>query len=1254
MKIVVKFVKKLFTMSVVATTTAWSMGLSLLVPSVAIAAECPTLEAGDLFKVPGNSAVYLVNKDMKRMYFPNAEVYKSWYVDYSGVVEIATSCTDNYPSGGGVNFRSGSRLVKTVISPSVFVVGANNTKHKLNDPAVAEALYGANWAKLVRDLPDVFDANYAVGAQLTEAKPHEGQLVKKSGDANVYVVKDGKLVKVDGTLSAATSGDVRTVSDTVFGSVAMGAGTATAASLVADPAQGGTPLNQPGAPVAAAGSVVVSLASDTPKGTYAVDAAARVPFTKLNFTAGPDADVTISSFKVARAGNPAVNGDFDKVNVIDSEGNLLNDAGKTLNSENLVIFTEDLVIPKGTTKSWTLVGDMATNVTGGNVPTLGLYSVETTATVVGTLPMHGNSVTTNTNVALGTVTLAQGVAIGSVTKQVGTNNVELASLKISVATNDFQVGRLVFYNASTTEDSDVGNIKLKYNNNVIATGVMKSKYITFDLSACADDCKILKGNDKTYSVTGDIISGSARSFDIDIQKATHALVKDLKEGYYVTPTNNATAMNNGITISQGKVNVVKTDLIPSGNVAENSANVPLASFNFKVTGEPIDIRTLVFRVSTTGTVIPTGFDSITLYNAAGKALTGAQDGVGAASPGYATSTDTFTLQPGDNILTVKAKIDATPAENDTIMIDIDMRNSTNFDARGVNSSETITLGTYATPQALVNGNTQTIKTSSLRVTQLPTPPTTTYAAGVSNILLAEVMLDAGASSEDLKVTQFKITDAVDTSGKAIDIQNILMYVDKDGDSYNGAGTQVALTEVKNGSDTTANNDETYTFNLGGEDQFLVKAGKKVVVSVRGTIAGGAATGNHVFKTTAANDVTATGVNTGTEVSETVDTTATPSKVTVGTSGGTVQVSIDPSTPTAKQFAGGTTGVTLATFNFLATTTEDVEIDYLYLTQRVTVTGSAAYQDYARIYLVNEAGVTVGSAVPTSTKPYIDLNAGAFVVRTNDSDGALLYLKADLSAIGSGQNVEVGGHSLGFNIAAVADVTGKGALTGTGSFEYLGASAPNGITHFMYKGLLTLETLAIDGKLASSADMYKFKLSANTGDVGVYKLTFDIATSSVTLTQIELYDITESNEVLLYSSSTIAWAANGVVAEIYLDDDEPTAAADAGMKQGEEVTIARSVPRTFVLRGTFSGVSSGDSVTTRIAGDSAAIAGTNGVAGLNTLTTSTAMVDSDTVNEDFIWSDRHAAAHATTTGDWANGYLVNGLASVTSSAKVISL
>ncbi len=1249
-----KFGKKLFTMSVVSMTVAWSVGLSALVPAGVAAAACPELEAGDLFKVKGNSAVYLVSTGMKRLYFPNAEVYNTWYKDFSGITTIDSSCVDAYATGAGINFRPGSRLVKTPISPSVFAVGPNNMKHKIASEAVATALYGAGWNKLVRTLPDVFDSNYAVGAELASATLHNGQLVKKSGDSTVYYVWDGKLKKVDGSLPTQVAGDVRTVSESVFSSVSMDTATVTGSTVVANPQQstGGTtpPVVVPGA----GATLKVSLSAATPAGTYAVKSAARVPFTKVVIQNTSAVDATIDSFKVIRGGSPAVNADFSTVNVLDESNALLNDIGKTLNSDNMVTFTEDVVVKAGETRTLTLVGNMASGLTGGNVPTLGLYSLETPATVVATLPVYGNGVTTNANVTLATVTLADDDTIGTVTKQVGSTNVNVARLKVQSPSEDVQLERVVLYNSGTIADADIEKFTLKYNGTVVGQGVLKNKYVSFDLMNCGADCKVEKGNDRTFEVYADLTSGSGRTINFDVQRAVHVSIKDLKNGYYLTPTNSADDMSNLITVSRGKLDVSKTNVLPTGNVAKNSSNVSLATFNFKVTGEPIDVRTLVFRVATTGTLVPTGLDSLVLYNKDGKALIGGVDAVGGTSPGYATSTDSFTLPVGDNALTLKAKIDNTAVANDTIIVSVDMTNTSNFDARGVNSGESITTsGSYATPSAFVVGNTMTVKAAGLRATTLSTPPSTTYAAGTNDVTLAKVLLDATDSSEDIKVSKVTLQDLTFNGAKVINLQNIRLFVDKDGNSYDATGSDVALTETYSGSSSTADEDDTaMTFNLSGDDQFMVKAGQKVVVTVKGNIAGGAATGTHTVSLVQSTGLTATGVTTGNSVSSITYDVTNGQGVTVGTAGGTVEVSVDPGTQSAKHYAAGTTGVNLGTFRFYVSSSEDVEVDKLTLTQNYTDTVSSSYKDFDVLNLYY-GSTLVGSAVPTSTTVYFDLIDKGFVAKSTDTNGALLTVKGNLSSIGPSQNVTTGGHLIGFKIAS-GHVTAKGSLTGSTSVAYASSFPVTANTHIMYKSVPTVQVCSGSTDDASncktpstllsngSNDLIRFRVTANTGDVGLYKFTFDITTTTATVTNVELLDVSETNEVSLYSAS-INQTNNIAFVEALFDTD--SSGTGSG---GEERTVASGQSKYFVLRGTVTGATTGASVSTRLGGDSGSLY--NGSVGLPMEEAST--VDA-LAHDDFIWSDRSAGSHSTSTNSWTNGYLVTGLNSASSTPTVVA-
>ncbi len=1249
---VLKFGKKLFTASVVGVTIAWSMGLAALVaPAVAQAATCPVLEPGDLFKAKNASAVYYLTADWKRMYFPHAEVFASWNLKFSDVQVVDGECLFTYPSAAqpGINFRAGSRLVKLAGVPTVFVITPGNKLVPINGAAVA-ALYGSNWGTsgVLKDIDPFHWSNYTeTQTTWSELKPHDGQLVKKSGETTVYYVKGGMLYQVDGTVP--TSGDIRTVSAATFSMLSVASGSVTANSIYENPTQGtGSPLPT------VSGSLSVSLASDTPAAGFAIKSAARVPFTKVTFRAG-SSDVTIDSFKVRRTG-VGTDSDFTSINVVDPNGNLLNDSGKTLNSDHEVTFTEDIVIPANTSKSYTLVGNMAAFSSAGNVPKLALVTVNSNASSISGLPVEGNAMTTNASLTLGTVTLAEGSVIGTLTKQVLSENQQVASVKVTNAgsadTTDVKLQKIVLYNAGTTADADVAGFELKYNGNTIATGVSSNKYVTFDLTSCLDDCLVPKGYDRTYDVYADFPAGSGRTLNLDVQYATHILVKDVTNNVYLTPTNSASAMTNTITISQGKLNVTKVNNVAAGNIPGNANNVELGSWNFKVTGEPIDVRTVVFKLVATGTIVPTGLDSLILYDASGKALIGGVDGSGTDTtdsvPGYATSTDTFTLQPGDNILTLKGKVDNTAVAGDTVTVSIDMSNTDNFDSRGVNSNLTITLGTYATPQSAVTANTRTVETSALRVTTLSTPAAQTFSQGTTNVLFAKVALDASGSSEDLKVSQLKVKDTTGAAAKTIDLQNIKLWVDRDGDSFNATGSAVALTEVLSGGDSTAGNDETFTFNLSSEDQILVKAGKQVVVEVRGDIAGGATTGStatHTFASNVADDVTATGQTTHNQVTETIDTGTSGQAITVGSAGGQVEVALASDSPTAKLLAAGTT-VTVGAFRFLATSTEDVELDYLLLTQ-TTDTASSSFRDVDQIWFEDVAGTEIAGTrmSPTSTKPYVNFGENAFVVPVSATNGKVLYLKAKLAAIGTGSN-GTSGHDLSYRIATAGDVVAKGDQTGSGSVEFLGSTAPTFATSTIYKSYPVFTRVAVDSnKLANGTrDLFKYRVTAVNGDVALNGFTFDIATTtaSVAVSSCYLYDTTDaSNELQVNEDGGCAASpGNSTVFQTvgHAGNWDTSYTAD-------EITVSVNTPRTFVLRGNVTGAASGASISTGMAGDAAA----NSLA-FNNRDAS----DVDTlVHDDFIWSDMSASGHTISTNDWTNGYLVSGLSSTTSTLETLA-
>ena len=122
---------------------------------------------GALMTTPTSDSVYYCGMDGKRYAFPNRKTYETWYDGFDAVMELSAEAMAAVPFGGMVNYRPGVRLVKIQTDPKVYAVAHGGTLRWVTSEAIAAGLYGANWAKMVDDVPDAFFANYRLGEPIT-------------------------------------------------------------------------------------------------------------------------------------------------------------------------------------------------------------------------------------------------------------------------------------------------------------------------------------------------------------------------------------------------------------------------------------------------------------------------------------------------------------------------------------------------------------------------------------------------------------------------------------------------------------------------------------------------------------------------------------------------------------------------------------------------------------------------------------------------------------------------------------------------------------------------------------------------------------------------------------------------------------------------------------------------------------------------------------------------------------------------------
>lgn len=188
--------------------------LGSLVPGLASAAISPVAEIyrGDFIKVENSSAIYYINDDNQRLYFPYGWVFKCFEENYDKVKTVSSNINldDFFPaaSRGVVGPRPGCGLVKTPASPAVYAFGFDGVRHKLANEQSARALYGNDWATKVHDVPDFILSLFPIGTPFDGSMPHPGQLIQSENDQIYIIGEDSKYYPVDEDLPEFLQKDV--------------------------------------------------------------------------------------------------------------------------------------------------------------------------------------------------------------------------------------------------------------------------------------------------------------------------------------------------------------------------------------------------------------------------------------------------------------------------------------------------------------------------------------------------------------------------------------------------------------------------------------------------------------------------------------------------------------------------------------------------------------------------------------------------------------------------------------------------------------------------------------------------------------------------------------------------------------------------------------------------------------------------------------------------------------------------------------
>jgi len=692
-------------------------------------------------------------------------------------------------------------------------------------------------------------------------------------------------------------------------------------------------------PVTPASTSVISY------GTASYQAQVLVPFTTVNFTAGSEGDVKVTTLKFTRTGIAA---DANLDNTYLYEGNTKLVEGGTISSK-VVTFNDAngiFTVPAGQTKSITLKGNLNSAVSAGK--TVGFDLVAATditsnaSAVNGTFPISGKLMTVANATDLGYVTIT-----GSYTVPASANtsvspqdDYVVWSVTLQAVNQNLNVERLVFTEVGSILTDDLQNFKLYYGGTVIGTtaSMNANNQVVFDLSA--SPISITKGTSKVLQLHADIVKGSTRTFKFTFQYITDLVVKDTNYGVYVPSyislgTWTLVQPTGNYQVAAGSMSVTKRTDSPTGNVPLNATSVSLAKYDFKAVGEDVKVNTLKVSADTTG---GNGLDNGMVY------LNGTQVGstadlveyTGSETPTTFTFGTSFIVPAGTTgVVEIKADIKTTASVSLTAGDSITIWLKTGDDnAQGKSSLTVLDI-----PSSNKEGNALTVQAGALTFTknaaygnQSTVAPSTAFKVGSFQML--------AGSTEGVNVDS--ITVAIEDADSAAKLESLLLKIGAD---------QIGSTKVTPG-----------TSNLFSVNVSLAASQAKIVdiyADILSTAGAGTIDSDGL-------EVTGTGTTALTSTSANVTTAVPLQVVTVATSALAVNIASD--NPDDAIVVGLSPNVIMAKYEFASTyeafTVSEIKVYAGSETDRVSPRWNEPnYRDFINVWLSykDSTGTTVTTA-----------------------------------------------------------------------------------------------------------------------------------------------------------------------------------------------------------------------------------------------------------------------------------------------------
>jgi hypothetical protein len=957
------------------------------------------------------------------------------------------------------------------------------------------------------------------------------------------------------------------------------------------------------------GSLIFNVSSQ-PGNSLAPQGAARVPFTTFSLTNSGTNVVTVNGVTVQRTGlgQDAV---FSGVVLVDSN-NVQLGTSKTFNSNHQATVGDTFTINPGETKMLTVAGNMAASLASyaGQVVSVSVVGVNSSATVSGSFPVTGAAQTINATLTIGSVSTSTSAFDPGATQQrnIGDTGVRIAGVKFTAnSAEDLKFYSMRWRQVGTASAADISNVVVNVNGTVYPTTVSADgKYYT---AVFPGGILIPKGNSIDAYITADFTgtNSASRTVDFDIDKVTDVYFVGQLYGYGVAPSGTFSPWYNGyaVTINAGTVTTIqKANEVAAQNIASNVPNQVLGGFATNFAGEPVSVQSMSFTVATSAS-IGGALTSVSLVDSNGAVVAGPVDsGYVSGATQTVTFTDTVTFPTGRHVYTLKGKVNSNATNGATITLSTTP--STWSNVTGQVSGNAIS----GLPSASVSMNAVTIKAASLAVNLSSQPTTQNIVAGVQNLVLANFQLDASQSGEDIRLSSLPVYITTVGTGSAGDLSGCALW---DGTTQLNTGSRVQNTV------TSATK-----FTLSFDNSMTIPKGTIKTLSLSCNITSSPANTTDTYQVTngtlASNaDYAITGVTSGNSVT-------TASGLTLGTAnGGTMSLttgalamSVDASSPSYQVAAGAQTGVTVGVIKFRPSN------DGINVTKIGLQLTSGSSTDVTNTYLY-QGSTLIGTATFTGSNTTATSTLINQLALAKDTD-TLITVKADLADIGTSQSGTEG------KLIKIdpSNAQGTGMNSGlTANASSTAGSNVAGVRVFNSYPTLALDTLSSSG--IADGRLMRFKVTANAaGQVGVSQFKFQISTTSATVTNIGLYAYTDA----AYSSPISGQGTSGQIGTTMSVAINNVSTSTAPTTNPVQVPVGSTL--YFELRASVTGVGTGSSVVTTLVGDSAYPTNLYTANGYYVATSSAL-----TSGNSFVWSGNATSTASFSDVDWSNGYGIPG-------------